>query len=278
MKFGVEGVKITQTLTKYDDQANQYDRFRRPSPIILRALMENFREGIKPIVSLGCGTGRMEEALGIGINVIGLDLSSAMLEQASGRLKDLIQANMIQLPFKDCSSSGVYFMQSLHHVGANLAINPDIRENARRMALKEAHRIIHSGPIIILQRDPIQNQAVWFWKYFPEALETKMKIQPKISDIKIWLKELGFSDVSATPIDDPLIKNFYNPESPLDPAFRNSISEFSYLSEEQLSRGLERLSISIHDGSIKDEIKQCKRRFKDIGGSVFIIRGNKRGE
>ena len=108
-----------------------------------------------------------------------------------------------------------------------------------------------------------------------KTLETNMKIQPKISETKMRSSVLGFTSVSPDRIEDLLSRNFCNPESPLDPDFRNSISEFTYLPRDELSGGLERLSISIHVGSIENDIKQYQKRFKEIGGSVFIIRDNK---
>jgi hypothetical protein len=166
-------------------------------------------------------------------------------------------------------------MQSLHHVGANLNITPQTREKARRQALSEAVRVIERGPIIIIQRDPSQNQAVWFWKYFPEALETKLKIQPNVSEILNWLSELGLSKVQAYPVHDPMAKGFFNPESPLDSNFRKSFSDFSYLTPDQIRTGIESLSQSIIDGSVHKEITECKEKFKKIGGTVFFIQGHK---
>ena len=95
-------------------------------------------------------------------------------------------------------------MQSLHHVGGNLSISPEDRDNARKKAISEATWVVSQGSIVIIQRDPSQNQTVWFWKYFPKALETKLQIQPKINTLVQWFKDAGLSEVQATPINDPI--------------------------------------------------------------------------
>jgi len=265
----------TRTLTNYDGQAAQYDQYRRPSPLLLEHLKSSFHGAEKPILSFGCGTGRMECELAKQFSIIGSDLSIGMLKQACERLDDLVQGDMTRMPYKDGSASGMYFMQSLHHIGANLSIEDEAREFARREVLEEAFRVLHRGPIIIIQRDPIQNQAVWFWKYFPKGLETKLKIQPKVSEIKKWLNLIGFENIKAIPISDPMAKGFYEPESPLDPKFRCSFSEFSYLSDEDIRLGVERLSQSIENGSVHTDIERCKNRLREIGGTVYLIQGEK---
>jgi ubiquinone/menaquinone biosynthesis C-methylase UbiE len=268
-----------QTLTNYDENASSYDQFRRPSPIILSQLKKYFSGFVHaPILSIGCGTGRMEMAMSEHVPVMGLDRSQGMLNQAKGRVKNLTQGDMTWMPFEDNSFSGAYFMQSLHHVGANLSIRSEDRDKARRKAISEAIRVVSHGSIILIQRDPSQNQTVWFWKYFPKALETKLQIQPKISTLVEWFEVAGLSEVQATPINDPMAKRFFEPESPLDPIFRRSFSEFSYLSAEGVERGVEMLKQSIHDGSVNQEIENCIRGFKKIGGTVFLIHGTKKSK
>lgn len=267
------------TLTDYDDNASRYDQYRRPNPYILETMRALFIEALKPvsrpILSIGCGTGRAEQALSRQLDIIGLDRSSGMLQQARNRILFLAQGDMAFLPFENRTFAGVYFMQSLHHIGANLEITDQQREQARIHVLKEAMRTLDRGPVVIVQRDPSQNAAVWFWKYFPQALETKLKIQPRVDTILDWLRDLMLTDIQAVPIDDPMARGFYEPASPLDPAFRRSFSDFTYLSEDEIKEGIERLQNAVQDGSVHIEIQACKERFKELGGTVFMISAQK---
>ena len=263
------------TLTDYDNNASRYDQFRRPNPIIIAEMKEQFQSSSRPVLSLGCGTGRWELELSNLFKVIGIDRSNGMLSQAKHRLDNLVQGDMAVLPFPDSFFSGAYFMQSLHHVGANLKISDKERTAARIQALNQAVRTIRSGPVIIVQRDPSQNQAVWFWKYFPQALEIKLRIQPKVSMVTEWLADLGLKDIRAIPIHDPMARDFFNPESPLDPAFRQSFSDFTYLTQPEIEQGLLKLGQAIKDGSVHQVIEASKKRFNQIGGTVFLISARK---
>jgi ubiquinone/menaquinone biosynthesis C-methylase UbiE len=220
----------------------------------------------------------MEKELADHFKVTGLDHSAGMLSQAKNRIIRLVQGNMVALPFKDESFDGLYFMQSLHHVGANLDITLEARTQARKLALKEAIRVLREGTLVIIQRDPAQNQAVWFWKYFPQALETKLKIQPKVSLLVAWLKELGLSDVEAFPVNDPMANRFFDPTAPLNSDFRRSFSDFSYLSDEDVRQGVAKLKQAISDGTVIRIINECKKEFTRIGGTVFTIFAKKRGQ
>jgi len=268
---------VTQikTITDYDTNADGYDKYRRPSPIIREKLKEKFSGITGSILSLGCGTGRMEQALSESNQIFGLDYSSGMLNQAKKRVVNLIQGDMTRLPFNSESFGGAFFMQSLHHVGANLAIGYEERTQVRKQGLREAIRVIKKGPIIIIQRDPSQNKAVWFWHYFPNALKTKLVIQPEITRIIEWLNEIGLSNVDAIPINDPMVRNFYDPNSILDPSFRKSFSEFSYLSKKDIISGLEKLNEDIENGLVYNKIMECKQKFAEIGGTVFLISAKK---
>ena len=268
-------MKRTQTLTNYDYNASHYDQYRRPSPIILNKLQAHFSGASKPILSVGCGTARMEYLLLKNFRIIGLDRSTGMLQQAKKRISFLTQGDMVTLPFENNAFSGAYLMQSLHHVGANLSISTEERASTRFHVIRDVLRTIDKGKIIVIQRDPTQNQSVWFWHYFPRALEVKLQIQPKVETIKEWLTNLGLNDISATPIMDPLARNFFKAETPLDPTFRRSISEFSYLTEEETRNGIQLLQNEIDNGKVYKKIQECKRRFDLIGGTIYLISARK---
>lgn len=267
-------VKI-KTLTNYDSLALDFDNMRQPSALLINELENRFKsKGLT--LSIGCGTGQYEAALNIDCNVIGLDKSKGMLKISRQRIANCINGDMLNLPFKDHMFDDCYFMQSFHHIGANFDISNDERIKARKQVLTEAMRILKKGHIVIVQRDPSQNKSVWFWKYFPKALEKKLIIQPPIKDVIKWLSEVGFMDITANPVDDPMIKGFYDFNAPLNPSFRKSFSEFSYLSENEMEDGVRRLRRAIADGSAVKHIEESKTTFSEIGGTVFVVSAHKK--
>jgi SAM-dependent methyltransferase len=266
-----------KTATDYDHQASDYDVMRRPGCAVVAFLTEVFTSAARrgKILSIGCGTGQYERAVFHGRGVIGLDLSPAMLEIAASRIAEVKQGDMVALPFPDASFAGAYFVQSLHHVGANTKIPRQDRVALRAKAIAEAARVVNVGPIAVIQRDPEQNAAVWFWHYFPAALEVKLEIQPTIAQVRQWMESIGIVNVKATPLDDPMIKGFYEPTAPFDPAFRRAFSEFSYVDGDAIAAGLQRLQNAIEADRVGARIESSRRRFAEIGGTVFGVSGMK---
>jgi SAM-dependent methyltransferase len=265
----------TKTLTNYDANAHDFDHFRQPNAYIQQKLVDAFSVRGGPILSVGCGTGKYEALLGEKFEIVGIDRSNTMIRKTVERITNAVLGDMTSLPFVQNCFMGAYFMQSLHHVGANLNINADQRNDSRRKVLKQTLDSIRLGPIFIIQRDPAQNQAVWFWKYFPRALEIKLVIQPKVDMLLEWLESFGLKNVTAEPVFDPMSPGFFDPQSPLDPRFRRSFSDFSYLSENEIQVGIQELLRANQDGSVMDEIEACKIRFSEIGGTVFVLTGEK---
>src|SRR6185503_11029630 len=62
-----------------------------------------------PVLDLGCGTGRLAEEAARDHRVVGLDVSGAMLREASRRLRGraaLVQGSAFRLPFDDAVFGG----------------------------------------------------------------------------------------------------------------------------------------------------------------------------
>ena len=88
-------------------------------------------EGLR-ILDLGCGKGRFAAHLAHrGAEVVGIDLSAAMLAHASGI--DRAKASARRLPFADSTFDAVIAVEVLEHVG-------DVRP-----VLREARRVLRPG-------------------------------------------------------------------------------------------------------------------------------------
>ena len=106
------------------------------------------------LLDLGCGTGRALKAASlIGYRVIGVDISSNQLEEASGSLRnieqvdcELIKADIRNVPLPDGISSATLMIAVLHHL---------IDRGSRVEALREAARLtsVH-GRLLV---------SVWSW-------------------------------------------------------------------------------------------------------------------
>ena len=74
----------------------------------------------------------------------------------------------------------------------------------REQVFAEAVRVLRDGGrLALIQSSPAQNAAVWFWEYFPEAIATKLEIQPEVSWIVDALNRTGFQQVLSNSYQAP---------------------------------------------------------------------------
>ena len=112
------------------------------------------------IIDVGCGIGAFEQNL--NLNIIGLDESKEMLEEARKRSnKNFILGNAGNLPFKDASFDAVFYVATLEFL-----------DNYQR-AIKDAWRVTKlDGKILVMVLNPeseyfkehIQKEGSYFRK------------------------------------------------------------------------------------------------------------------
>lgn len=133
--------------TSYDREAKRYDeRFASLQLIKYQTLLGTKGERLpagRPILDLGCGTGLLYDYLkGVGADctgLVGVDLSSKMVEQASAKGMEALTAHMGRLPFADN-----YFAAILSFTV--LRITLDDEEDI----LKEIARVLKTGGLLLL--------------------------------------------------------------------------------------------------------------------------------
>jgi ubiquinone/menaquinone biosynthesis C-methylase UbiE len=107
----------------FDPVAGIYDatRWFGVPPEIMKKLLDTMKElfaGCRAILDVGIGTGRFAEYFNdSGFNIVGVDLSLSMMAKArEKRLRDLVQADAHQLPFRDKAFDGAIMVHVLHLV------------------------------------------------------------------------------------------------------------------------------------------------------------------
>ena len=133
--------------SNYDALASAYAREisgeldHRP---LERSLLEKFAAACDGLIcDLGCGPGHVTEYLRrFNVNVIGLDLSSGILEEARARHYEIIflQGNMLNLPFPAAKLAGIVAFYSIIHF--------DSYQVARAFA--EMSRVLKPGGLVLL--------------------------------------------------------------------------------------------------------------------------------
>ena len=139
--------RLNNIRSNYDALASAYAREisgeldHRP---LERTLLEKFAAACDgPICDLGCGPGQVTEYLNrFNANVIGLDLSPCMLQEARAMHSEIIflQGNMLNLPFADAKLAGIIAFYSIIHF--------DSHQVARAFA--EMARVLKPGGSVLL--------------------------------------------------------------------------------------------------------------------------------
>ncbi len=130
--------------TRYDSTAEMYDRR------YLEEQEAKYSSGLRgvdldgTVLDVGCGTGLFFRHVNTkATNVVGIDISKALLHLARERTKsfgkvDLVQADADNLPFKDCDFDAIFAFTVLQNMPAPLE------------TLKEIKRTAKSGATIVL--------------------------------------------------------------------------------------------------------------------------------
>jgi len=174
-----------------------YDRGRDHGPEVLQLWMDAVsssvgKQPIKTILDLGCGTGRFSEALATHFDaqVIGVDPSTKMLDQAQKKLRDprvRYEAGCGEaIPLPDDSVDLVFMSMSFHHFEDPMA------------AARESRRVLPAGATAFLRagiRDRISSYP--YVAFFPASRLILEDCLPTAAFIREVFESAGFSTVSS---------------------------------------------------------------------------------
>jgi len=251
----------------YDSIGNLYGATRRADPTIARTLARLVDAGRDAsFLDLACGTGNYTCALAaLGGRWHGIDISDAMLQQASARSREIDwrQGSADALPYDDRSFSGAICTLAIHHFPALHA------------PFKEVFRVLDEGAFVIFTAFPEQMRSYWLRHYFPAMMERSIEQMPARRTVLDALSDAGFAIDEIVPFnvtndleDLFLYAGKERPGLYLDPIIRANISSFAALSsEEELRTGLERLARDIENGSFHD----VARRYAGSDGDYAFV-------
>lgn len=215
-----------------------YDRGRDHGPALLELWMNVVtacsRDVVKEtIVDLGCGTGRFTDALAnyFGANVIGIDPSAKMLEQARAKPHnssiryELGSAESIPLP--DQSVDLIFMSMIFHHF-----IDP-------KLAARECRRVLRHGGKAFLRAGTREHISSYpFVPFFPESLpllETRLPAQKFVCDT---FESAGFKTAKMDIVTQQIAETY---DEYADKLAAGADSVLASLSKQQFDTGLESL-------------------------------------
>lgn len=148
------------------------------------------------VLEVACGTGVVGESLlKSGAKVIGIDISSSMLEIAKSRLCFCVNACAEELPFSDNAFDAVVCRQAFHFL--------DIAK-----VFKEMLRVVkpNTGRVVISQIVPFgQEDRDWLFKIHAKK-QPLLKNFPQEAQLEGLLKDSGFIDIKVAEylIEEPI--------------------------------------------------------------------------
>ena len=133
----------------YDDMASYYESFVEQTRFSIlsleeeRIFIEPFIHDKKRVLDLGCGTGRTIKLISSASReLIGVDISSKMLEIARDDGLNVVQASALNLPFANNYFNAIYSL----HMGFGYCRN---NKEVEKLSL-ELFRVLKEGGLILL--------------------------------------------------------------------------------------------------------------------------------
>ena len=171
--------------------AAAYDETRSASPSVLEPLREVLRGAPgRRLADIGGGTGNYAAALRDldRFDVLVVDASPDMLQQAEAKELTTLNADATALPLEDESFDAVTLISMLHHV-------PDWRG-----AVAEARRILRPRGLLV-NKGFARDHADVFWplRYFPSSREWFDRTHPSVDEA---FEELPGAKVTPIEFDD----------------------------------------------------------------------------
>jgi ubiquinone/menaquinone biosynthesis C-methylase UbiE len=186
------------------------------------------------VLDIGCGTGRLAEALSERAKVWAVDESRQMLEVAQRKTPGVRfkEASVYSLPFKDG-----WFERATMWLVVHLVDRPRAYSEIRRV-------LAPGGRIAVATFDPSYFSIFWFRDYFPSMEEIDLARFPTRGDFERELQAAGFGLPRCTRISQQAT---VTREVALGRIRGRHIATFDLISDDEYLAGLERAERELPD-------------------------------
>lgn len=184
-------------------------------------------------LDLGCGTGRFTIPLSLsdGYHAIGADYSQEMLGKAilkpDSHSAGWVRCDAHRLPFLSDSMQCVFMSMLVHHLDDIDAM------------FRECHRVLHTGGACLIRtclHEDMQGMPVY--RFMPKAYDIDFRRLPAFETIESGLESAGFKDIGYITVRQDLVSTI---EQYMDKMRMRSISTLTFLSDDELRDGIDRL-------------------------------------
>jgi ubiquinone/menaquinone biosynthesis C-methylase UbiE len=254
----------------YAVQAETYDRTRGASPTVVRLMSKHLgRPEGRRLLDIAGGTGNYAQVLKArGFDAFIVDVEPAMLARSVGKVGSGRQAvgDGTALPFGDARFDCATIVTALH------LMRPPGR------ALAEAHRILRTGPLVVVAFTAEQIASLFVWEYFPGSEQLVPPENPPREALEQWARDAGFTRIESEKYvyldtaDGNLVALHTDPLKLAGPAYLRNTSFFQRLPPDLQREGLARLAEDLRSGELDRRVKAWFRESIDAGhGRVFAL-------
>lgn len=252
----------------YDSAAAFYDATRHASPSLARAMLDILGPPAgRTLLEVGCGTGNYARTFSdAGFHVIGVDISSGMLERAARRIPGYVAvADADRLPFADNSVDCIVTVNVFHHFRDQLG------------AFREFHRVARGSVLHHLTAGE-QYRAHWAQHYFPLLNYEQPGEHADRWQLEALMVDAGFVDVDAVRFDytDTHDASFMplrhdSPWRLCEKSLRRGVSTFRRLSPQEDADGEAALTADLRSGRFQQVCVDYERAWQAAGDSTLLV-------
>jgi SAM-dependent methyltransferase len=252
----------------YDVIGKTYAQTRRNDPRITEKLLKILASSqASTIADIGAGTGSYASVLAeYGYRVFAIEPSEIMRTQAIAHPAiEWINGYSDNLPLPDQAVDAAIIMLAFHHF------------QDYRQALREVHRVVGDGQIVLFTYDPAMISSFWLTKYFPSFIKDVESTFLPIPQLTDEIQTLVGHGVNVIPFSLPhdLSDSFAavgwaRPELYLDRSIRNGISSFAKIDTDELDNGLSELREDIEKGVWDREYGHLRQQKQYDVGYRFV--------
>jgi SAM-dependent methyltransferase len=250
----------------YAQQSRTYDYTRGASPTVLRMVAKHLgpADG-RSLLDVAGGTGNYAQVFAArGFRLVVVDASPDMLAHAVRKLGlgRCIAGDALALPIGDGAVDCAVMINAAHLVQEPL------------LALREARRVIRTGPFVLTAFTRENLAALFVYEYF--GMSAPPTPRPPAAEIEATLEEAGFSTVRSEPyvytdtVDGSLNALHTNALHLAGPAYLRNTSFWYALDDETRTRGLRALAADLRSGRLEQRVKAGFEQALNHGhGTVF---------